>query len=900
MATNIGKKIEDYASKNLQALKQEEAKTGKKFTKYDIALFMLSKGELNKSDFASWMNTSEGFASQTLSKQQSQALKQGNVWSFAGYGSGEESYLDSLTPFSQKSDIEKINLLYSPNHGLGIQSTANEKENRVKEINEDLSGSRKVNVKKDLQENKIKAHWESLPEVTASYTELMNSIKFKEMSEEEQVEFLLKTAGEKFNEAREKGDKRAMKEYLMQGIGLAFQKLDNETGITKFKDWAKERSGLNTLVDYIDSKVDNNSADLSVAERIWENVKGVGDFADSLAGTQGIAMIGAFMILGEAVAVSATSTLSEAAAAKVLTGFQALLSSYFGVEGGKLVYDGVVENLNASSKEEVRAAGQKLGSGAFMLYGAGKGAKQVYQNAKTMYQASQVQAANQQALADARKTLGLDENVELTEATLKAAKKAMALKAHPDKGGSVEAMQQVNAAYDLLKASLSSTAKTSSSASASSTVENSQNVTSNTPVRYTQAQQVNATKYSYNLMQQKPTISSTKDGTFIETYSVPEGTTISTPVGYKTVASGDIVVKTNNMLTIESMENIATPDVGARLAEFKNSNGEQILSPDAIHQLLNNREGIDGKPIENFQAKIEAVLSNPEEIKNLSMYKSKANGVWRAIQDPLASTVETNLLLFDPVAKARPETLLKPSKADNIAGQGISFKQSSGQPNYQATRVEWGNTVEETIALNKANGIDLELVKDPKTGEFFLGIKDVWSDGYHRVDRNSVVMHYGNYEPTPENYIAANPEWVKSHSNPDGTIKDCAVVANDNGCKILENSYVDEAGNKIDFATMKPGTKVHKDPNAVVNAVAYDSPRKLQTLEGPIETDVTMGDVDGNVYNNFKQLKKQIKKGQLVANESDPYSQRFIELVKNDQDAEAIQLLKDVTAQTSN
>ena len=385
---------------------------------------MLSKGELNKSDFASWMNTSEGFASQTLSKQQSQALKQGNVWSFAGYGSGEESYLDSLTPFSQKSDIEKINLLYSPNHGLGIQSTANEKENRVKEINEDLSGSRKVNVKKDLQENKIKAHWESLPEVTASYTELMNSIKFKEMNEEEQVEFLLKTAGEKFNEAREKGDKRAMKEYLMQGIGLAFQKLDNETGITKFKDWAKERSGLNALVDYIDSKVDNNSADLSVAERIWENIKGVGDFADSLAGTQGIAMVGAFMILGEAVAVSATSTLSEAAAAKVLTGFQALLSSYFGVEGGKLVYDGVVENLNASSKEEVRAAGQKLGSGAFMLYGAGKGAKQVYQNAKTMYQASQVQAANQQALADARKTLGLDENVELTEATLKAAKKA--------------------------------------------------------------------------------------------------------------------------------------------------------------------------------------------------------------------------------------------------------------------------------------------------------------------------------------------------------------------------------------------------------------------------------------------------------------------------------------------
>ena len=553
MATNIGKKIEDYASKNLQALKQEEAKTGKKFTKYDIALFMLSKGELNKSDFASWMNTSEGFASQTLSKQQSQALKQGNVWSFAGYGSGEESYLDSLTPFSQKSDIEKINLLYSPNHGLGIQSTANERENRVKEINEDLSGSRKVNVKKDLQENKIKAHWESLPEVTASYTELMNSIKFKEMSQEEQVEFLLKTAGEKFNEAREKGDKRAMKEYLMQGIGLAFQKLDNETGITKFKDWAKERSGLNTLVEYIDEKVDNNSADLSVAERIWENIKGIGDFADSLAGTQGVAMIGAFMILGEAVAVSATSTLSQAAAAKVLTGFQALLTSYFGIEGGKLVYDGVVENLNASSKEDVRAAGQKLGSGAFMLYGAGKGAKQVYQNVKTMYQASQVQAANQQALADARKTLGLDENVELTEATLKAAKKAMTLKAHPDKGGSVEAMQQVNAAYDLLKASLSTSVNTSYSASASSTVGNSQNVTSNTPVRYTQAQQVNATKTTYQLINNTNSLISYNDinGNSIQVLPVAVGTVVSTPSGYKTVGIEQVVIKTGNTIDVK-------------------------------------------------------------------------------------------------------------------------------------------------------------------------------------------------------------------------------------------------------------------------------------------------------------------------------------------------------------
>jgi hypothetical protein len=246
------------------------------------------------------------------------------------------------------------------------------------------------------------------------------------------------------------------------------------------------------------------------------------------------------------------------------------------------------------------------------------------------------------------------------------------------------------------------------------------------------------------------------------------------------------------------------------------------------------------------------------------------------------------------VAFVRPESLLKPQTADNIAGKGISFKQAAGQPDYSATRIEWGRTVEETIALNKKNGVNLELVKGDD-GQYFLGIKDIWTDGYHRVDRNSVVMHYGDYAPTPENYVAANPEWAKANANPDGTVKDCAVVANDTGAKILENSYVTVDGQKIDFATMAPGTKVHKDPNAIVNAVAYDSPKTLHTLEGDITTDITMGDVDGNVYNNFKQLKKQITKGQLVANEADPYSARFIELVKAGQDDEAIALLKSVT-----
>ena len=247
------------------------------------------------------------------------------------------------------------------------------------------------------------------------------------------------------------------------------------------------------------------------------------------------------------------------------------------------------------------------------------------------------------------------------------------------------------------------------------------------------------------------------------------------------------------------------------------------------------------------------------------------------------------------VRTARPEELLRPTKADNIAGQGISFRQAPDQPVYRCTKIEWGKTVEETIALNRKNGINIELVKDAD-GSYYMGIKDIWTEGgYHRIDRNSAVMQYGKY-PKTDQYV--DQAWAARNADADGNIMDCAVIANDKGAQILENSYITETGQKIDFATMEPGTPVRKDPNATVNAVAYDSPQQLTTLEGPITTDITMGDVDGNVYNNFKQLKKQITKGQLVPNEADPNSARFIELIKAGDDDAAIALLKEVSSTT--
>ena len=70
----ISQKIDAYAKANLKALKQEEAKTGRKMTKFDIAQYMLQHGKLNKNEYANWMNTTEGFNAQAMTQAQKPLL----------------------------------------------------------------------------------------------------------------------------------------------------------------------------------------------------------------------------------------------------------------------------------------------------------------------------------------------------------------------------------------------------------------------------------------------------------------------------------------------------------------------------------------------------------------------------------------------------------------------------------------------------------------------------------------------------------------------------------------------------------------------------------------------------------------------------------------------------------
>ena len=308
--------------------------------------------------------------------------------------------------------------------------------------------------------------------------------------------------------------------------------------------------------------------------------------------------------------------------------------------------------------------------------------------------------------------------------------------------------------------------------------------------------------------------------------------------------------------------------------------------------------------IKELQADLKKQMATPpksRDYRDWGYYNAYMDRLQNKIADlrkicPLDKTNLTEVMM------ATPQEIFNPLKADNIKGMGISFCQALPEDPKEFEKnvytvvpmLTHARTVEDLVNIGKRDGLNIEVVPD-KNGEYFLGIKNIWSQGgYFKIDRDSSVIKYGKYSADDE-YV--DKEWAKKNADENNQITDCAVIANADGVKILEKSYVHEGGAKIDENDMHrwSGYRAHKDPKAIVNAVAWDSPKEVSTLEGPIETDVTMGDVEGYAYNNFKQLKKQINSGKLKANPEDENSAKFIELIKNGDDDKAKELLIQAT-----
>lgn len=202
------------------------------------------------------------------------------------------------------------------------------------------------------------------------YTTLMKraensqeNYKLEHMTENERKEYIMS----KFMTAKNNNDKVGMFDALAEFYDYDCRLLDKKFGITTAKNFLKDKSGLNNLVDYLDKVIDNEKDGLSALERTWEIIKGCGDALDSLIGTQGLTMVGG---LG-----AATKAVTLIPKAGTLLG--GAIQAFFAIDGTVMLTEGSMEAFNADTKDEARAGGAKAGMGAIMTGGAAHSIKNV-------------------------------------------------------------------------------------------------------------------------------------------------------------------------------------------------------------------------------------------------------------------------------------------------------------------------------------------------------------------------------------------------------------------------------------------------------------------------------------------------------------------------------------------
>ena len=254
MPNSISQQIDSYAKAHLKELKKEEAQTGKKLTKYDIAQKMLSSGKLSRSDFASWMGTNEGFQSQQKSK----------VSIFASQTPFTESYLDTMT-----DTIEIAGMKYEDtpkNRALKEQSKSN-----LKKLNKQVKEFTKDTKLTDADKNK------TVSEMTREIDAQIENQRFSQMTHDARKKHIVS----KFLSAYDQNDKGAMMSALGEFNSYMCQYIDDKLGITDAKQSIKEFVHLDKLVEYIDKNVDDGTDAITFMEGLWEFTKGVGDAVDS-------------------------------------------------------------------------------------------------------------------------------------------------------------------------------------------------------------------------------------------------------------------------------------------------------------------------------------------------------------------------------------------------------------------------------------------------------------------------------------------------------------------------------------------------------------------------------------------------------------------------------------------
>lgn len=226
-----------------------------------------------------------------------------------------------------------------------------------------------LDINKMFELQALQEQMNSTPETDSNYQVLMSEIEIQKldmMSEEERKNSITTKMWNAFNN----GDKTALFNALSEFYEYECRVIDRKLGITGTKEFIKEKTHLNDLVDYINKVLDDNTAKLTKTELAWEIIKGVGDAIDSFIGTQGLTMVG---VLGSA-------TKAASAIPKLGPWLAGAIQAYFGVEGLTLIGSGTIDGYNAETKEQARGAGAELGLGGIMAKGGLKSFKAGFKN----------------------------------------------------------------------------------------------------------------------------------------------------------------------------------------------------------------------------------------------------------------------------------------------------------------------------------------------------------------------------------------------------------------------------------------------------------------------------------------------------------------------------------------
>ena len=147
------------------------------------------------------------------------------------------------------------------------------------------------------------------------------------------------------------------------------------------------------------------------------------------------------------------------------------------------------------------------------------------------------------------------------------------------------------------------------------------------------------------------------------------------------------------------------PDMVKILSETKDKVGKPLFDALAIDDILFNCKDT----IEHHPDRITAVLNNPEEINMISSWKNKGAGLWRAVGDPLNSTIERNPEAFG--IKVEPKQENKESISNSLKEQSKTSEEQNITNRIATARKRLAGKIDEKLGTNLS---DIKLPKKIK------------------------------------------------------------------------------------------------------------------------------------------------------------------------------------------